>query len=321
MNGAEVFDPARFMPGSGIAYRVATYLRLGKARIYHHVHGWILACLLLWRDGAVDGRAAVVLALSLAMLLAMQWGASAFDDIGGFRDGVDQRNYRGRPFLTVVKKPLVTGALTEREAVRFAYGTSLVGLAVCLLAVLVAGGTGPVLAAALMVFAQLCSVQYSLGVKLSYRPLGQEFVVFTALLCTGLVPYGLAAGSADREILLVSALIGLWFLLVVTYGSWSDRDGDAAGGRRTLAVVLPLRWFCLYLHLLTALSVLLLALLFTATRLDARLAVCAVPVVVLQGAQLYFGVYRQQLRRARFLGLLSLDAGLAGLVAAILLSR
>ncbi|MFE4635571.1 UbiA family prenyltransferase [Streptomyces sp. NPDC056773] len=321
MHSAEVFDPARFMPGSGLAYRTATYLRLGKARIYHHVHGWILACLLLWRDDAVDGRAAVVLALSLVMLLTMQWGAAAFDDIGGFRDGVDQRNYSGRPYLTVVKKPLVTGALTEREAVRFAYGASLAGLAACLLAALVAGGTAAALAAGLMVFAQVCSVQYSLGAKLSYQPLGQEFVVFTALLCTALVPYGLAAGSAGREILLVSALMGLWFLLVIAYGSWSDREGDAAGGRRTLAVVLPLHWFRFYLHLLAALSVLLLALLFTATRLDGRLAVCAVPVVVLQGVQLYYGAHRQELRRARFLGLLSLDAGLAGLAAAILLSR
>jgi 1,4-dihydroxy-2-naphthoate octaprenyltransferase len=316
MTTADEFDISRFTPGS----KIVSYLRLGKARIYHHVHGWVLASLLLWLDGQVNGRTAVAMALTLVMLLAIQWSAAASDDLGGYRDGCDAQNYAGRPYRTVVKKPLITGALTEREAVRFAVVVWLVGVAAGLAAAYTVGWKTPLVAIALLLFAQVCAVQYSMGIKLSYRPLGLEFVILYTIGCTALMPYWFVAASLNREILITSALMGLWFLLVVSYGNASDREGDAAVGRRTLAVLLPPAWFKAALHLFVVCSMALLTLLFTVTRFEPALSVCAIPVVALHLAQLYYGAYREELRKARFMGLLSLDAGFIGLAVAFLLS-
>jgi 1,4-dihydroxy-2-naphthoate octaprenyltransferase len=316
MTTADVFDASRFTPGN----KIVTYLRLGKARIYHHAHGWILALLLLQMDGLLTGRTVLAMALSLVMLLAIQWSAAASDDIGGYRDGVDAQNYAGRPYRTVVKKPLITGALTEREAVRFAVGAWLTGVAAGVATALTMEGETPPLAVALLLLAQVCAVQYSIGIKLSYRPLGLEFVILYTIGCTALMPYWFVAGSLNGEILLTSAMMGTWFLLVVSYGNASDREGDAAVSRRTLAVLLPPAWFSAALHFFFACSVALLTLMFTVTRFESWLFVFVIPVIAMQAAQLYYGAYRKELRKARFMGLLSLDAGFVGLAIAFLLS-
>ncbi|QFZ20669.1 UbiA family prenyltransferase [Saccharothrix syringae] len=307
---------ARTAAPTTVGSRIATYLRLGKARIYHHVYGWVLAALLLVRDGPVSARQLLALALLLVMVLATQWSAAAADDIGGHRDGSDARNYAGRPPLTVVKKPLVTGALTEREAVRFAVWTWIVGVAAGIAAAVLV--SAPPLAVAVLLVAQVVAVQYSLGLKLSYRPLGLEGTILFTIACTALAPYWIAAGRVEPEILLMSLLVGLWFLLVVSYGNASDRAGDAEVGRRTMAVTLPPTAFAAVLHLFCLASAGTLALLFTTTRFSPVLAFTAVPVVVLHVFQLYYGVYRRELRKARFMGLLTVDLGCLGLVAALL---
>lgn len=316
MTTIEQRSTARMGPGT----KIASYLRLGKARIYHHAHGWVLASLLLWLDGLVNAGTAVAMGLMLVMLLASQWSAGASDDIGGWRDGCDAQNYAGRPDSTVIKKPLVTGALTERQAVRFAVTSWLVGVLAGLAAAYAMDWKTPVAAIVLLLFAQICAVQYSTGIKLSYRPLGLEFVIIYTIGCTALMPYWFIAGSLTPEILITSALMGVWFLLVVSYGNASDREGDAAVSRKTLAVLLPPRWFKVALHLFFAGSLALLSLMFTVTRFDPALSPLVLPAVALHSAQLYYGAYRQELRKARFVGLLSLDAGFVGLAIIFLLS-
>src|SRR5439155_10550862 len=119
---------------------------------------------------------------------------------------------------------------------------------------------------------------------------------------------------------LASPLFGLLVLMVVTYGNASDQVGDASVSHRTLAVLLPSGGLRVLLVLLPVTEIVLLSLLFTTTRIRPVLAVAAVPVVVLHAVQLYYGLRGDNWRRARFLGLLSLDAGCLGLALAFLLS-
>ncbi len=303
-----------------ITARVAGYLRLGKARIYHHTYGWLLALLLLRIDGLVNATTVTALVLTFVMVQAIQWSGGAFDDLGGFRDGSDAANYAGRPARTRAKKPLLIGVLNERQAMVFGVSCWVVGVAAGLLAVASLGGRAPLIAVLLLIGAQIASAQYSVGLKLSYRPVGLELTIFYVISAIALYPYWLIAGRLDPEILLLSALFGLWFLMVVSYGNASDRAGDAAVARRTLAVLLPPGWFTLVLVSLFVASITLLTLLFTTTRLNPLLGLAGVPVVVLHAVQLYYGAVRRDWRRARFLGLCSLDVGCLGLVVALALA-
>lgn len=296
------------------------YVQLGKVRIYHHAYGWILALLLLRLDGRVGGDTAAALALTLLMVLATQWAGGAADDLGGYRDGSDARNYAGRPATTVAKKPLLTGVLTESEAVRFGIVMWVIAVAAGLAAVATLDGTAPLAAVLVMLVGQIASVQYSIGLKLSYLPAGLEVTIFYVIGCIGLVPYWLIAGHVTAEALLTAALVGVWFLLIVSYGNASDRVGDSEVSRHTLAVLLPMGAFKVYLALLFALSVTLLALLFTTTRFDLALGLTAVPVVVLHAVQLHYGAGKEEWRKARFIGLSSVDLGCLGLALAFLLA-
>ncbi|ONK10121.1 prenyltransferase [Streptomyces sp. MP131-18] len=304
-------------PGGG---KVLAYLQLGKARVYHHAYGWVLALLLLRLDGHVGRDTAAALALLLVMVLTTQWAGGAADDLGGYRDGSDARNYAGRPARTMSRKPLLTGVLTEAEAVRFAIVMFAVAVASGLVAVLTLDGGSPFAAVAVMLVAQVCSVQYSVGMKLSYRPFGLETTILFIIGCIALLPYWLVAGSLNAEIWYTSALVGLWFLLIVNYGNASDRRGDAEVSRQTLAVFLPPAVFKGVLVLLFLGSVTLLTLLFTTTRFDTALGLATVPVVVLHAVQLYYGVGKEDWRKARFIGLSGVDLGCVGLAVAFLLA-
>lgn len=310
MTATSVSSPSR------ASAKAMAYLRLGKARIYHHAYGWLLAVLLLNLDGRIGPSTVPAVVLTLISVLTTQWSGGAADDIGGFRDGSDARNYAGRPARTVIKKPLLTGALTEPEAVRFAVVMWVVAVASGVGAVSSLGWRAPVAAIVVMLVAQVCSVQYSTGLKLSYRPLGLEVTIFFVIGCITLLPYWMVAGSLSPEILLAAALVGVWFLLIVFYGNASDRVGDGEVSRKTLAVLLPSGPFKATLVLLFAISVTLLTVLFTATRFAPILGLVAVPVVALHAVQLYYGVVRTDWRKARFIGLSSVDLGCLGLALA-----
>ncbi|MFC9033673.1 UbiA family prenyltransferase [Streptomyces arboris] len=301
--------------------KLVSYLRLGKARVYHYLYGWALGVLLLWSDGLLYAGALLALTCMLAGTLAIQWSASAADDVCGFLDGSDARNYAGRPLVTVVRKPLLTGALAPPQAIRFAVLMWIAGMLMVALAFGVLGWRPPVSAVVVAFAVPVLAVQYSCGIKLSYRLLGLESTIFLTGAFTVLMPYWVVAGTVSYETFLVGALFGLWLLLVVSYGNASDRLGDAGVSRRTLAVVLPPRWFAGVLHMLVALNAVLLALLFTTPRLSPSLVVFSAPVVLLHGLQLYLGIYRRELRKARFLTLISIDLGFLGLACALLIGR
>ncbi|ALG08584.1 prenyltransferase [Kibdelosporangium phytohabitans] len=306
-------------PAAAAGSKFVAYMRLGKARIYHHAYGWVLAMLLLNLDGLITGQTVAAAVLTLVMVCTTQWAGGAADDLGGYRDGSDAQNYAGRPAKTVAKKPLLTGALTETQAVRFGVAMAVVAVASGLLAAFTTDGRSPLSAVLVMLFAQFCSWQYSIGVKLSYRPFGLELTIFFVISCIALLPYWLIAGSLNPEILLTGALVGMWFLMIVFYGNASDREGDSKVARHTLAVLLPQPVFKAVLALLFAISVTLLALLFTTTRFTPVLGLTVIPVIVMHAVQLYYGAVRSDWRKARFIGLSSVDLGCLGLALAFVL--
>lgn len=303
---------------------IVSYLRLGKARMYHYIYGWALGLLLLRSEGFLsDASREDLLALACVLVgtLAVQWSAAAADDVTGYLNGSDEHNYRGRPRVTRVRKPLITGELSLPQAVGFALVTGTVGVLAIPVGAGILGWRVPALAIAVAFAVQVLGVQYSCGIKLSYRPLGLESAILVTGAWTVIMPYWVVAGTVSREALLVGALFGLWLLLVVSYGNASDRSGDAVVGRKTLAVILPPLWFAVALHMLVAVHAVLLAVLFGATRLRPGTLVFAAPVVVLHLIQLWYGVYGRRLRTARFLVLLSIDLGSVGLAAALIVGH
>lgn len=303
-----------------IGTKVTGFLRLGKARIYQHAYSWLLAVLLLRFDGLANGTVAIPLLLLLLMVVLCQWSGGAADDLGGFRDGSDARNYAGRPLRTLAKKPLLVGQLSQSEALMFGVVCWLASLAAGLAAAAVMEQPVPWAASLVLIATQTAAVQYSIGLKLSYQPLGLELTIFAVLGCLTLTPYWLIAGELNQEIILVSALFGLWFLMVVCYGNASDRQGDAEVSRRTLAVMLPPAWYKVVLCLLFVGSVTLIVSMFTRTRIHGVMMATMIPVIVTHGLQLYYGVRREDWRKARFLGLVSLDLGCLGLACSIFFS-
>jgi 1,4-dihydroxy-2-naphthoate octaprenyltransferase len=256
----------------------------------------------------------------LAGLFALQYATAGADDIGGYRDGSDAINYRGRPAFTVAKKPLLTGALTEREAIVFVATCFAVGVASAPLAFWLLDGDVPVGALVVFAVAVASCLHYSTGLRISYRPLGLETQVFLTTGVLVLLPYWAVAGRLSKTGVLVSAVFGVWFLLVVAHGNASDRRGDADVGRRTLAVLLPASAFRLVLVTLFLTSLAILVAIFTTTGLRPLLFAAVVPLVAVHATQMYAGAVRQDWRRARFLGLVSLDVGCIGLAVALALS-
>lgn len=300
--------------------KFVAYLLLGKARIYQHSYALLLTLLLVHADNMWRPDLLPVLILTFVALQAFQYVTGAADDLGGFRDGCDAINYADRPALTRAKKPLLTGALTERDAVRFIALCAAVGVAALAAAMWIGGIPSPAALLALIILAALVP-QYSLGLKLSYRPFGLETAVFLSTAALVLLPYWFATGRVTVAATVTSALFGTWFLMVVCYGNASDINGDRRVARRTLAVLLPMPAYKLVLAVLYLLSLaLLLSVFFAGTFVKADTLWVMAPLIGLHTAQLYFAVVRDEWRRSRFLGILALDVGALGLIAAALLS-
>lgn len=304
----------------GFGRKVIGYLLLGKARIYQHSYGLVLAYLLVRAEVPWHAGLGVALAFSFVALQAVQYSAGAADDLGGFRDGSDAVNYAGRPAVTIAKKPLLTGVVSERGAVRFILVMSAIGVAATVAGAWF-GNVASIAPVLVMLAVQALVLQYSLGLKLSYRPLGLEVTVFTMTGAVVLLPFWFATGTVTAGVVATSALFGVWFLMVVCYGNASDLVGDKAVCRRTLAVLLPMRVYKVFLGGLYLCSLGLLVTVFAIGGFVGFQAIATMaPLVVLHTAQLYSIAFQDNWRRARFLGILSLDLGGLGLVAAAWLS-
>lgn len=296
------------------------YARLAKLDAYHQLYGWILAVLLLRNDSLLTTRVAVALGLVLIALFGLKCATCAADDIIGFRNGGDAMNYQGEDYRPPKRKPLVTGVLTDREAVGFTVLTTVIGLLAGIAALAVLDWKVPVGAVILFALMSAFAVQYSAGLKFSYYPGGLEFVVFFVSACTVLVPYWLVAHTISANAWAIGLLMGIWLVLVVSYANIPDREGDAAVGRRTIAVLASPRTFDVFLTVQCGVAITLAILPFARGTIDAAALVCVAPLIAMQVAQLYVGVIRHEALRARMIGFFAIDVGSIGFAAAIVMS-
>ena len=91
--------------------------------------------------GLFDARSSALCLLFFSVIAFGMWATHAFDDITGYRDGSDVRNYAPERRRSQVK-PLVAGLLSVRQAQAFAYVTALLA-ATCVVVFCVVAGFQP----------------------------------------------------------------------------------------------------------------------------------------------------------------------------------
>lgn len=212
--------------------KFVAFVQLGKLRIVELWVGLPLAWSLL--TAPQDGLAAsfVLLALALLAIVCTIAAALALDDVGGLRDGIDLANH-GAAGRYAVRKPLLDGRLTEREALAFAAVMATIAVGALGASTLIAPAAPwwlPLLWVAVLVMA----VNYSVGLKLSYVG-GCELINLVATGATLIFPFALISGSVTAIALAESLLIGLWMVQIVVFSNSQDAAGDRAGQRMTVA--------------------------------------------------------------------------------------
>lgn len=303
--------------------KVYAFAQLGKIRVYHHLYEWLLVVLLLRMDpDRPDGWFAASI-LVLVLIVGAQAAACAADDITGYRDGSDAENYRkgmaDPNAKKMLPKPLVAGTISEREAIVFAVCATLVAAAALLGAFAVLDWDTPIGAPIASLLVLALTIQYSSGIKFSYRPGGAEFHIFVVNAGLLIIMYWAIAGHLTTLAVLLGALAGTWFVLVVGWGNVRDREGDAAVNRRTFAVVAP-KPYRIFLLAVYVASVVLTVLPFALDLLDPVSILCVVPFLALLTAQAFVGAFRDNAALAMWLGFRMIDAGGFGFAAAILIS-
>jgi 1,4-dihydroxy-2-naphthoate octaprenyltransferase len=260
-------------------------------------------------------------ALATLVLLSLGWvgvvaATVTFDDVTGYRDGSDKRNYD--PDQGVLRsrerKPLLDGRLTVREAARFGYASVAWALLMLSAAVLVAPQR-PVWAVVLVAFVLLTSVQYSHGLKFSYRG-GQELVLFCCTALTVLLPYALATGEATALVLAESYLFGLWSLLVSVYSNINDLTGDRAAGRRNMATRTSPSGYRVFIAVLTATEPAAVLAVVALGAVPAWFVFFLVPVLWVRARQVAAGLADGNPLQARKLGIKAHRLGVVVLLAA-----
>jgi 1,4-dihydroxy-2-naphthoate octaprenyltransferase len=157
----------------------------------------------------------------------IQIGTNLFNDVGDFLRGTDQPGRVGPRRATaegwLTPATVKAGAWTS-FALAFACGTYLV-----------AHGGWPIIAIGLASLAAGWS--YTSGPKpIAYGPLGEIFVLVFFGLVAVAGSYYLQTLSLSPLALLAGTLLGLHAAAVITVNNYRDLDGDAASGKRTLAV-------------------------------------------------------------------------------------
>ncbi|AHH95188.1 UbiA family prenyltransferase [Kutzneria albida] len=287
-------------PVSHLSRDRTAYLRLAKLDIFDYYLSPLLVWALLAPALRLDPQILVVLLVFLLGEVLVMVTMVALDDLTGYRDGSDIANYapddRRR---RLARKPLVAGTLTEQQVLRFAWITGVLGAVLWIAATVIAPHTPlwtVLLAAVTFVFA----VQYSWGVKLSYRGF-QEFFLAALGWSVVLVPYGLTSGRFEGFALVQALVFGLGPLLFGVYSNTNDIEGDRQVGRPTVAVLTSRRGNALFVGAVSAAETALILLApFVGGPWWFPLAM--LPMIVLRMRQWRTGFVHGDILRARKLG-------------------
>lgn len=290
--------------------RLRVFFELGKFKIVELWLGFFVGVALLGQTRLQEERSLAILGLILIAGITVIAATCSLDDIVGMRDGVDQANHR-EGVRWGVDKPLLAGQLDEGSAFRFVHLLGVVG-AIGYAAVLVLAWPLPGWLVATMTVMMLLAVNYSYGLKLSYRGAG-EGVIFVGGIGTVLLPYALVAKTAPPIVLISAVLVGSWHAQVVMFSNTKDAAGDRATGRMTIAARTSPRGNKIFISSAFLLFWGFTAFAFAARYIPSWYALALAPVWALQVAQLWLGLRREQWLRARLLGFRVLRVGIIAL--------
>ncbi|CAL9587695.1 UbiA family prenyltransferase [Streptomyces albus] len=279
--------------------KARSFARLGKLDVYDYYPSIVVALaavlLPLSRFEAAQGW---TLGLFLAGEVLVVMAMVALDDVTGYRDGSDAANYGPNdPLRRKLRKPLIAGTLTLREALAFAWVTAAAGAVLWAGAVAVAPhrpGWTLVLVPVLFVVA----LQYSYGVKISYHGFQEVFLVGLGVALV-LAPYGLVAGRFSWFVLVLAVLFGFGPLMFGVYSNTNDIPGDRAVGRPTVACLVSERGNAVFVGVLSAAEFLLGALASATGAAPWWFVVLMLPVTVLRARQYLTGFRRGDIMTAR----------------------
>lgn len=217
--------------------KLVSYARLAKLDVFdYYLSLLVVLSAVLLPPADFDPAVLVTLGVFGIGTVFMTAAMVAFDDLTGYRDGSDVANYRANPTLRRARrKPLVAGALTEREVVRFGWVTAVLGAAILAVAVVTAP-YAPQWTIWLTVATFVVALQYSYGLKISYHGFQEAFIAGLGWAMV-LAPFGLVTGRFDLFILVQALLFGLGPLLFGVYSNTNDIAGDRAVGRPTVAAL------------------------------------------------------------------------------------
>ncbi|MEU5684678.1 hypothetical protein DEJ48_14920 [Streptomyces venezuelae] len=292
------------------------FVRLSKVTVYQHFFPWALAFALLSGEALDRSGAVPALVWFLIASAAIVACTSAVDDVIGYGNGSDAANYQeGDLGRDIRRKPLLSGAVTVREAKVFAAATAAVALVTGAAGFTALGWDVPVESVLVFVAVAVCSVQYSGGFKFSFRTGGSE-TMLGLVTAGGLVfPYVALERAWSTAAVLEALIMGLWLVMVISYSNVNDKEGDAAVGRKTLAVVSGPRVFKGAMVAFFVADVALLAALLAVPAMPWWGALTLLPAVALHASQLWFGVGHDNWLKARLCGFIAYDLGFLGLLA------
>lgn len=312
----------RLAPSPSPWQTVVGLARISKISVYLHFFPWTLAALLL-SPAALDRPGALA---AMALLLLSSAGIVAatatLDDIVGLRNGSDAANYTRPGFRRDIRrKPLLSGAITLRQAVVFAVLAEAFALVTGVAAFAALDWDVPLSAVLIFAACAILGPQYSWGLRFSYHLGGSELLLGVGTVGGMLFPYLAVEGRWTREAVLQAVLMGLWLVMLVSCSNVGDREGDAAVGRRTLPVAAPMWVVKAAVVAYLAISVATITALSTSTALPWWTVLALLPATALHAAQVHLAVLRDRWRRARVAAFVAYDLGFLGLVVANLFTR
>ncbi|NGO44681.1 UbiA family prenyltransferase [Streptomyces ureilyticus] len=282
--------------------RLRAYARLGKLDVYDYYLGIFLALTAaLFPAGAFTARQALVMAVFLAGEVAVLMAMVALDDVTGFRDGSDLANYGpDNPLRNKARKPLVAGALTVPQALRFAWVCAAAG------AVLWAGAAAlaphhPLWALVTAGALFAVSLQYSYGLKISYHGFQEVFLVALGAVLV-IVPYGLVTGGFSGFLMVQAVLFGFGPLMFGVYSNTNDVAGDRAVGRPTVAALVSERGNAVFIGALSVAEFLIGAVASATGVAPWWFVLLMLPATALRARQYLTGFVRGDIMTARRTG-------------------
>jgi 1,4-dihydroxy-2-naphthoate octaprenyltransferase len=293
---ARVAPAPRAIPES----RLRSYLRLGKLDVYDYYLS-VPVALAATAAAGFELSGLPMLMVFLAAEIFMMAALVAFDDVTGYRDGSDIFNYGpDAPTRKKLRKPLVAGTLTERQALRFAWACAL-GALVAFGAAFALAPHHPMWAVFLVLANFLISIQYSYGLKLSYHGFQELFLV--AIGCVFVIaPYGLATGEFSGFVFVQALLFGLGPLMFGVYSNTNDVEGDRAVGRPTVAALVSRRGNAVFIGALSAAEFLIGAVASVAGIAPWWFVLVMLPATALRARQYLIGFRGGDVMRARKAG-------------------